>query len=337
MKLKRTVALIMGTVLSMASLAGCSQTTLNYGEELEKTAKWEATSSEVTGKISMDIQGMKEEMNFTSTGYTTGDKAYAKVDFTTSESSLNIKIPSIEVYVDNGVSYINKSYYEGIYTNSGLEVPKGLKDLKADYIGIDTGMDMAAMKALTNEPEAMANLIKTVFGDSDIDLPYVQNGREYTMNLNSNEVVDLAAKGVKAASNNLQNINNTFKLGLTDADMSQIKDQINSEAFTSGLEGIKQYIAGSNITSKEVFGDDKYTTDLGLNLIIKDLGNISLNVTGTSTKAEAKDITIPTNSIKLTQVELQTMLLEDTQNQVTQPSAYSKEVSGLKNLIKPAV
>ena len=56
MKLKRTVALIMGTVLSMASLAGCSQTTLNYGEELAKTAKWEATSSEVTGKISMDIQ-----------------------------------------------------------------------------------------------------------------------------------------------------------------------------------------------------------------------------------------------------------------------------------------
>ena len=31
------------------------------------------------------------------------------------------------------------------------------------------------------------------------------------------------------------------------------------------------------------------------------------------------------------------MLLEDTQNQVTQPSAYSKVVSGLKNLIKPAV
>lgn len=323
MKFKKTLALIMGAALSVASLTGCSQTTMNYADELAKTEKWEATSSEMTGKVSLDAQGVKEDINFTSTGYCSGNKGYAKVDFTTTDT-LNLKIPSIEVYVDNGTTYINKSYYEGLYTSTGMAVPDGLKALKADYIAVDSGIDVASLKSLTNEPEALNTLVKSIFGESDIDLPYTQNGREYTINLNSNDAVDLGVKGIKAIGNNMENINNTYKLGYTAEVINQIKAAVNDPTFDQSVAGIKEAVAGSTITSKEVFADDKYTMDFGLNLVIKNFGNISLTLNGTSTKAEVKDITIPANSVNLTQEELQT-ILGGNQDQVSQKTAYCKE------------
>lgn len=325
MKLKKTLALIMGAALSVVSLTGCSQTTMNYADELAKTGKWEATSSEMTGKVSIDVQGVKEDINFTSTGYCSGNKGYSKVNFTTSDETLNIKIPEIEVYVDNGTTYINKSYYEEIYSNNGMEVPKGLKDLSADYIAMDSGVDVASLKTLTTDPESITSLVKSIFGESDIDLPYVQNGREYTMNLNSNDAVDLGVKGIKAISNNFENINNTFKLGYTAEVINQIKAAVNDPTFDQSVAGIKEAIAGSTITSKEVFADDKYTMDFGVNLIIKEFGNLSLTFNGASTKSEVKEITIPSNSVKLTQEQLQTIMGESSEDQLTQQTAYCKE------------
>ena len=50
----------------------------------------------------------------------------------------------------------------------------------------------------------MVQLGKLVFGDNnDLDLPFVQNGREYTINLDADKTVDLSAKAIKSASNNL--------------------------------------------------------------------------------------------------------------------------------------
>ena len=333
MRLKKTLAIIMGAALSVASLSGCSQTTLNYASELEKTSKWESTSSEMTGKISIDAQGTKEDINFTSTAYGSGDKGYAKVNFTTDNNELNFNMPNIEVYVDNGISYINKSYYEDMYTNNGIDIPSGLKDLNADYIALDSGVDMVSIEAMANEPEVLTNLLKSIFGDSDIDLPYVQNGREYTINLNSNDAVDLGVKGIKAIANNLENVNNTFKLGFTSDDITQIKAMVSDQYFTNGISGLKETIAGSTISSKELFSDDDYSIDFGMNLIVKDFGNISLSINGTTTKSEAKDIVLPDNAVKLTQEEFQAILGGNDQKQVNSQISYGKEELGLKNFI----
>ena len=333
MKFKKTLAIIMGAALSIASLSGCSQTTLNYVDEIEKTNNWEATSSEITGKISVDAQGSKEEINFTSTAYSLGDKGHAKVNFTTSNSESNIKIPNMEIYVDNGLCYINKSYYEDMYTNNGIDIPKGLKELNTDYIALDQGVDVASLEAMTNEPEALTNLLKSIFGDSDIDLPYVQNGREYTINLDSDDVLDLGIKGIKAIANNLENVNNTFKLGFTSDDITQIKATVNDQSFTNGISGLKEAISGSTISSKESFSDDDYSIDFGMNLIVKDFGNISLSINGTSTKSEIKDIVLPANSVKLTQEQFQAILVGNDEKQVNAQISYGKEELGIKNFI----
>ena len=69
------------------------------------------------------------------------------------------------------------------------------------------------------------------------------------------------------------------------------------------LTEVKTALAGSTITSKEVFTDNNYTSDFNMNLQVKDFGKISIAMKSTSTKSEVKAITLPTSKIKLTAEE----------------------------------
>ncbi len=165
-------------------------------------------------------------------------------------------------------------------------------------------MDVNKIKALTSQPDAMVQLGKLLFGEnSDMDLPFVQNGREYTINLDSNQTVDLASKAVKAYINNLDNLSNTFGLKLKIEDIAAIKSSVNDEKFNTAVTEAKTALAGSTVTSKEVFTDSSYNADININLQIKDFGKMSIVMKATSTKSEVKAITLPTSKVKLTAEE----------------------------------
>jgi len=314
MKIKKTLAIIMAAALTVGTMAGCSQTTLNYSKELSNTAKWETMTSNIDGKVNVDVKGVKEEVTFTATGYKDKDLTYVDMKF--NNTSGKFKIPEIKEYVDGNTIYINKSYFEGIYTMTGQPIPEGLAKIKEEYIAIDssaTGMDVNQLKALTTQPDAMVQVGKLVFGENnDLDLPFVQNGREYTINLDTDKTVDLSAKAIKAASNNIDKINTTF-LGskLTAENIAEIKAAVNDAKFDATLPLVKAELAGSTITSKEAFTDNNYTADFNMNLQIKDAGKVSLEMKSTCTKSEVKAMTLPTSKVKLT-VEEYTKLLAPT-------------------------
>lgn len=314
MKLKKTFALLMIATLGIATLTGCSEATTNYTKELAKTTEWKATSAETNGTVAFDLQGQKINISFTGTGYKSGDKVYSEVKF--NDPSGLINIPDIKVYVDNGVSYINKSYFEGIYTMSGQKVPEKLAKLNAEYISIDTGIDVASIQKLASDPEAMLKLGKILFGDTDINLPYVQNGREFTMNLKSDEIVDLVVKAAKASSDNLEKINTELNLGLSAAEINEVKTAVNNKDLATAIQEIKTMIAGSNISLKEAFSDNTYTQEIKMAIQLKDIGKIDITVNGKSTKTDAKEITIPTSVVKLT--EEQYIQLMDESDSTTQ-------------------
>jgi hypothetical protein len=306
MKMKKTLAIIMTAAMTIGTMVGCSQATLNYSKEISNTAKWETTSSNIDGKVNIDVQGVKEEVTFTATGYKNKDLTYVNMKF--NNTSGKFKIPEIKEYLDGNTVYINKSYFEGIYTMTGQAIPEGLAKINEEYIAIDssaTGMDLNKIKELATKPDSIIEMGKLVFGDNkDLDLPFTQNGREYTINLDADKTVDLSAKAIKAASNNLDNINTTF-LGskLTAENIAQIKTSVNDAKFDATLPQIKATLAGSTITSKETFTDDSYTSDFNMNLQIKDLGKVSLEMKSTCTKSEVKSITLPTSKVKLTKEE----------------------------------
>lgn len=308
MKIKKTLALIMATALTVGTMAGCSQTTLNYAKELSNTAKWEATTSNIDGDINVDVTGKdgkeeKQEIKFTASGYQANDKSYVDMQFTDPSGKLNI--PELKAYCDGTTAYVNKSFYEGMYSMEGKAVPAGFSSISQEYIAVDSAsdpkIDASKIKALMSQPDAMVALGKMIFGEnSGLDIPFVQNGREYTLNLDADKTVDLAANAVKAAGNNVDNINNTFKLGLKADEISQIKTAVNSTEFNTKLADVKTILAGTTITSKEVFADTSYNSDFNMNLKIKDFGNISLTMKSTATKTDVKSISFPTSTIKLT-------------------------------------
>ena len=303
MKMKKTLALIMTAALTVGSMAGCSQATLDYSKELSNAAKWEATTCDYTGAFNVDGQGVKEEVTFTANGYTSKDKAYVDMKF--NNTSGKIKIPEIEEYLDGNTIYINKSYFEGIFAMTGQPVPEGFSKINEEYIAIDssaTGMDLNKIQALTTQPDAMVQLGKLVFGDSNtLDLPFVQNGREYTINLDADKTVDLSAQAIKAACNNLDKMNSTF-LGskLTTENIAGIKAEVNDAKFNATLPQVKAALAGSTITSKEVFTNDSYTSDFNMNLQVKDLGKVSFVMKSTCTKGKVESLNMPASRIKLT-------------------------------------
>src|SRR5471030_193523 len=287
MKIKKTLALIMVAALTVGTMAGCSQATLNYSKELSNTAKWEATTSNIEGKVNVEATGIKEEITFTATGYAANNQSYVDMKFTDPSGKFNI--PEIKAYSDGTTSYINKSFYEGIFALTGQPIPVGLSNIKEEYIGTDatsTGIDVNQLKTLATQPDAMVQLGKLIFGDSDIDLPFVQNGREYTINLDANQTIDLGTKAIKAAGNNIENINNTFKLALPTEAITQIKTAVNDTSFDASLPDIKTALAGSTITSKEIFTDTNYTSDCNVNLQVKDSAKIAIEIKSTATKSE---------------------------------------------------
>lgn len=306
MKIKKTLAFIMAATLTVGTMAGCSQASLNYSKELSDTAKWGATTSNIEGKLNVDALGIKEEVTFAANGYATKEQAYVDMKF--NNTSGKIKIPEMKVYSDGTTVYINKSFYEGLAALSGETNSTGLANIKEEYIALENSsaskMDVSKIKALTSKPDAMVQFGKLVFGENnDIDLPFVQNGREYTINLDANQTVDLAAKAIKACANNLDNLNSTFVLGLKTEDITQIKAAVNDTKFNAELNDVKTKLAGSTITSKEVFTDSSYNADINVNLQVKDFGKISMEMKAISTKSEVKAIDFPTSKIKLTAEE----------------------------------
>ncbi|OOM06369.1 hypothetical protein [Clostridium saccharobutylicum] len=327
MKIKKTLAIIMAATLSVAAMTGCSEATTNYAKELANTSSWEATTSEATGTVSVDAKGEKNDVTFTATGYCSGENGYSEVKFNNTQGKM--KIPDIKCYIEDGIAYINKSYYEANYTMNGQAVPEGLANIKEDYIGIDLGYDNDLMKTLTSKPDSIIELSKMIFGDNnDLDLPYSQNGREYTLNLDTDATVDLGVKAIKAASNNIEKINSTFNLKLTDEDMNNMKTAVNGDEFNSGIGDIKAQFAGSNIYSKKVFSDNDYTADTNINIKVKDLMNMSISLNQKASKSEVKSIDFPTSKIKVTQAEFNKLVSKG--NEKTNVQATAQEAtSGL--------
>ncbi|OOM79368.1 hypothetical protein [Clostridium sp. BL-8] len=310
MRIKKTLAFIMAAALTVGTMTGCSQATLNYSKEIANTAKWEAATSNFEGTIDINAQGISKEIKFTSTGYKAKDQSYVDMKFIDPSGTLNI--PEIKAYNDGTTAYINKGYFEGIFALTGQAVPEGVANIKEDYIGIDlasSGMNVNQIKAFS-EPDGMVQFAKLVFGENnDLDLPFVQNGREYTINLDADKTVDLAGKAIKAASNNLDNINSTFNMRLPAESLAQIKTAVNDASFDTQLNNLKETLAGSTITSKEDFTDSTYNDNFNMDLKIKNFGTISLVMKAASAKSEVKTIDFPTSTLKVTQDEYIKLLI----------------------------
>ncbi|MDR5588950.1 MULTISPECIES: hypothetical protein [Clostridium] len=314
MKLKKTLSIVMAATLSIFTIAGCSEQGKNYSKELNNLTKWEATSSEFTGEMSIEANGENENFTFSGTSYMKG-QTQGHMNFKFNSKSGKINIPELDMYLDNGISYISKNYYTQNFTLNGIEAPKSISNISADYIGIDSGLDMNSLIELTKSPDYLSNLSTQLFGkNNDVEIPMKQNGREYSVNMDSDQIVDLVSKGISGLSENLDNSNSTFKLGLNEEMIKTLKEGVKDPSFKTMLEQAKPMLNGSNISTKEKFTDDSYTAEFNMNVQIAGMAKINIKVNSTSKKAEVKDVSMPVNRVTFTQEQFMNMMIpEDTQ------------------------
>lgn len=327
MKLKKTLALIMTAAMTIGTMAGCSQATQNLSSEISKTSQWEAYDTDSEGTQNIEMLGSNQEIKFTSTGYSTKDKAYIDMKFDNGNSMY--KLPELKEYFDGKTLYINKNYYEETYSLNGLAVPEGLSKIKEEYIGIDLqaiGIDMNKLSLVAGKPDSMAVLSQLVLGSNNIlDLPFVQNGRDYTLNLNSSQIVDLATKVVNTGTSNLENaanlenLNNTLGLQIKAEDVKGFKAAYDAAGYDTKLEG-------STANLKYTFTDNSCTVNYNVNLQIKDFGKYGIDMKTTSTKSNLKEMTFPTSTIKLTLEEF-TKLIMPTAQTTTEIEASTNVVA----------
>ena len=311
MKLKKTLSIIMAATLSIFTITGCSEQGKNYSKELNNLTKWEATSSEFTGEMSVEANGENEKFTFSGTGYVKG-QTQGHMNFKFNSKSGKINIPELDMYLDNGVSYINKNYYTQNFTLNGVEAPKSIENIPARYIGIDSGLDMNSLIELTKSPDYLSNLSTQLFGkNNDVEIPMKQNGREYFVNMDSDQIVDLLSKGISGLSENLDNSNSTFKLGLNEEMIKTLKDGAKDPSFKTMLEQAKPMLNGSNISTKEKFTDDSYTAEFNMNVQIAGMAKINIKVNSTSKKADIKDVSVPISRTTFTQEQFMNMMIPE--------------------------
>lgn len=300
MRIKKIAALVMAGSLSVCALTGCSQESKNYFNEVEKTASWDGVDTKVDGAVVLNVAGQDLKFDFKGDGYINQADLKGKLNISLNSNNEEIKIPSIEMYLDNAVSYINKDYFTGAFTNNGLEVPSGIANIPAQYIGIDNGMDKNYYKMLSTQT-GLLDFQKDLLGDTQLEIPMTQKDREYTVNLNEEQISDLIKDIVNGVGSNLDKLNTTFNIGLDADKVKEIQTQLQSDMVKTQLNGIKDLIKGSTVTVVYKFEDDSLTSNINVDIKVKDMGSINITANGVNTKAEKKDVEIPLGRVKFTQ------------------------------------
>ena len=295
MRIKKALALVVSAAVTISTLAGCSQAAQNYVEELSKVSKWDSYTTESSGTYTMSNGGTSQTFKFTSTSYRSDNKAYSEVKYNSADG--DVQVLDMKSYFDGSSYYINKSYFEDMYKLSGKEVPEKLKKLNAEYIGLDIGVNMDAIKTLMSNPKEYIKIAETLFGENSIDLPYVQNGREYELNLDSEKVAQLQSLLIKNV--------------LSKSGEKNVQNGALNEEQEKAVDSLKDLYSGSSISTKESFEDDKYTVDMNFDLKVKDVSEVNMNMNSVSNKCDKKEITIPSNSVKFTQEEYVNLLADE--------------------------
>lgn len=311
MKLKKTLSIIMAATLSIFTITGCSVEEKNYSKEVDKLAKWEAINTEFNGEISVEADGLKENFKFNGEGYIQ-EQTKGHMNFKFNNASGKIKLPDMDMYLNNGLMYVNKDYYINNFTLNGIEAPEGIKNIPAEYIAIDSGMNVNALVELTKSPDYLSNLVTQFLGkNNDIAIPMKQNDREYSVDMNSDEIVDLASKVIGGLSENLDNNDSITSLGLNEDIIKQFKNNITDPSFKTMLEQAKPMIKGSTLSTKEKFADDGYTANVNMNFEIANTVKVTIKINSVSKKAESKDIEIPINKTVLTQEQFVNIIVPE--------------------------
>ena len=309
-RMKKIIGVIMAAFMLFAAV-GCSTEGLNLYGEMKKVSAWEAQEAKgnVTASIKMSGEDIKISGEFSSFVNTKDKQGYIEMKLNPVESArtkVDFQLSPVKMYLDNQTIYISKSYFTDLIKISGEPMPAALQDIKDEFIGINTAVDGKEVKV---DQEAALKLFEKLFVNSKVNMPITQKGREYTIELDSNQMTDVTIALAKEILNNIDEINKISNTGTTQKEIDAKKAEI-EKMLEQGKVMVKPAIDGSKMTAQYTFEDDKYKESVNAALKVKvDKETMTMDVTATSEslKAAKKAITLPTSKKVYTMEQLMTL------------------------------
>jgi hypothetical protein len=324
--MKRKIIAMIMTVFMLLATVGCSTEGLNLYGEIKKASAWECEETKGNVAVALEAPGVKVSIGAQFDGYVNTKETNGMVKMTINKLDINAegnnisisptKIAPVTMYIDKQIIYISKGYFTDLFAVSGAPVPKALKDIKAEYIGLDASKGTGAVSF---DQKKSMELFEKLFVGSKVELPVTQNGREYTIELNADQMIDLSAQFAKEMLNSIDEINKISNTGITQKDIDAEKEEIEA-----GIEQFKTMakpaIAGSKATVKYAFTDSAYTQNF--DTLIKfafggETGSMKITTQSEAKKVAKKDFSLPTSKVVYTMDKFMELFMP-----VPEPMAY---------------
>lgn len=319
MKKKLSIVMMLLLVLTLVS---CTPTQTEFYSKVKELNNWEFSDLTMNGAVEVileDEAGTESvPIDFTATGYTNNKAIQGYMDLAMTSNLEQVVLPQMKMFIDKSDVYLNKDYFTQTYELSGIEVPQKLQALDAEYICISQDSN-SALNELVANPDLIYSIYEQIINELGIDIPVTKAGNAYTITLDENTLFDQAVKAVDTAITNLDSLNESLALGLTQEQIDNIKSNYDKETFEMETGLIKAMIKGSQFKVTYDFKDENtvlLNMDMNIPIMIPETETspaskmtLKANVNAETKKGESKEVTLPEKSVKMTQQEYYNLLL----------------------------
>lgn len=309
----KKIALVMSLVMMIFTFSGFTTAEKAYLDETMKLYEWDAIESQQDISFELTVPGeiaVSYDMDISSEASMEDFTTYIEID--TQAHGLSPKIPAIKMYTKGADMYINTEAFVAFAKMAGIESDK--LAFTEEYV----------MLKSEQQVEVNQNMIKELYAfieqlDPGVDTGLVQDGNEFTLEMDSDKMVDLLDAYIVAVIENIDKLPEALMQG--QPTVSEQDKQQALEMYTAFVAPYKQIIKdaikGSTYSEVTVFEEDKYTQTASFELKTPQ-GDAKLEMDSVSNRKDEADITLPT-SVKI--------LTQDDFNELVMPDQTSKSAS----------
>ncbi len=295
----------MAVLMIMLSTMGFTTTEKAYWEENEKVMNWGGIESKQDLSLSFkspDGMELNYKMDIASKGKIQDMITYIEINTESLDATYpdSPVIPQIKLYTKGSNLYINKEAFMAFVNMSGnMDL-----DIKEDYIMIKSDQTVDMSESLMKE---LMDFIKQM--DLGIDTGMVKEGNKYTLNLDSDKMIDLLDAYLRYIIVNIDKLPAGIvpeEAKLSEEEKKEMLEMY--DAFvTPYKDTAKATIKGSSYMQVDTFGETNYEQEAALD-IKSPMGNGTLEMKSVSNKVENLNIIVPTSVKVVTEEELAEMM-----------------------------
>lgn len=302
--MKKTL-LITLLIISMLAVVGFTPLGESYWGEVKEIYEWGAMKGETEAEFDLSIPEMginyQYKIYIDSQSNLDDFNAYSKIKVQDLEGKL--VFPVIEMYTYGSDLYINTEAVLAILSvagiSDGVKIDEEFIMLKNE-VGVEVNSDI-----LNDALDFLRNM------DLGIDLDMIKEGNTYTLELESDELIDLIDAYMKYVIENIDKMPASLTQGqgilITEAEKQEALESYN--AFINQYKDMaKLFAKGSTLSMQATFEDDEYDESFELD-IKTPLGKLRMASAATTSKIEATSFELPTSVKVVTAEELAELMI----------------------------